>query len=120
MKKRNPFVTVFLLILLTSAACHYHRYRTKTVKVENGHHSLKIEYCGDVYFNETETAIEEMAPDGYIKYKKDDNRFLVECNKSGEISYRLSSEGIRLNANADGAKEFIARVVKEIAYHYDR
>ena len=120
MKKRNPFLPVLLLVLLFSTACHYHRYHTRTVKVNNENTSLKIEYCGAVYFNDNGTAIEEMAPGGYIKYKKNDSRFFAKCNDEGRISYRISDGDIQLNINDAVAKEMIAAVVKEIAGHYDR
>ena len=119
MKKRSPLFITLLLVLLMAAACHHHRYHTRTVKVSNGHTSLKIEYCGDVLFNDNETDIEEMAPDGYIKYKKNDTRFVVKCNNEGRISYRLSDEDGQLNIYDAGAKELISIAIREIAGHYN-
>ncbi len=120
MKKINPFLTVLLLVLLISTACHHHRYRTRTVSVNNETSSLKIEYCGNVYFNDNGTDIEEMAPGGYVKYKKNESRFLAKCNDEGKISYRISDGDIRINIKDAVAKEMIATIVKEIAYHYHR
>jgi hypothetical protein len=120
MKKRNPFVTAILFIVVVSTACHYHRYRTRTVSVSNDHSSLKIEYCGDIIFNNNETAIEEMAPGGYVKYRKDDDRFVAECNDQGHISYKVTEADTRLNISDPRAKEFVARTIREIAGHYNR
>ena len=120
MKKRNPFVTVLLLVLLISSACHFHRYSTRTVSVNDENSSLKIEYCGHVIFNDNETAIKEIEPNGYVRYKKDDKLFVAKCNEEGIISYKLRDGNIRLNYNDAGAREFIAAAVREIAGHYDR
>ena len=120
MKKRNPFVTALLFVIVVSTACHYHRYRTKTIRVSNDHSSLKIEYCGDIIFNNNETAIEDMAPGGYVRYRKDDDRFTAECDDEGRISYKIIDGDTRLNISDPGTKAFIAHVIREIAGHYNR
>ena len=120
MKKRNPFITIILLLLLLSTACHYNNYRTRTVRVSNDNMSLKIEYCGEVIFNEDETAIEEIEPKGYVKYKKNDRRFVAESDDEGNITCKIYDGNRRLNYNDDNSKEFIVTAIREIARHYDR
>ena len=120
MKKKPPLVTILLLILLISTACHFHHHRIRTVRVNNDNSSLKIEYCGQVIFNDNETAIEDISPDGYVKYSKDDKRFVVRGNADGSISYRLSDDGMPLDYNDPDSKAFIARAVREIAFHYNQ
>ncbi len=120
MKKRNPFLTAILLTLLISTACHFHHGNRRTVRVNNGNTSLKIEYCGEVFFNADETAIEEISPDGYVKYKRNGRRFIAESDEDGNISYKLYNGNNYLNYNDDNAKEFITDAVKEIAEHCKR
>ena len=118
--KRNPFAAVLILLLLLSTACHFHGHRIKTVRINTDHTSLKIEYCGKVYFNDGKTAIDYISPGGYVKYKKDDNLFFAESNDEGEITYKLIDGDVQMNYNDNSAKYFIARAVKEIARHCDK
>ena len=120
MKKRNPFLTALLLLLLISTACHFHHYRKRTVRISNDNSSLKIEYCGQVVFNDNETAIEDISPNGYVKYRKDDKYFVAKRNEEGNISYRVSDDDMQLDCNDADTREFITRAIREIASHYDR
>ena len=120
MKKRNPFLTALLLLLLISTACHFHHHRKRTVRVSNDNSSLKIEYCGEVIFNDNETAIEDISPDGYVKYRKGDKCFVAKSNEEGNISYRVSDDDMQLDCNDADTREFITRAIREIASHYDR
>jgi len=120
MKKRNPFITVMLFVLLLSTACHFNNYRTRTVRVNNDNTSLKIEYCGDIVFNQDETAIQEIEPEGYVKYRRDDKRFIAESDEDGNITYRLYNGKKRLKFDDDNAKDFIANAIKEIAEHCEQ
>lgn len=120
MKKRSPFLTSILLTLLISTACHFHNGHKRTVRVNNDNTTLKIEYCGEVFFNEDETAIEEISPDGYVKYKRNGKRFIAESDEDGNISYKLYNGDRYVNYTDDNAKEFIADAVREIAAHYNR
>ena len=120
MKKRNSFVTALLLLIIISMACNYQNQRTRTVKINNEDISVKIEYCGDIIFNDDETAIEEISPDGYVKYKKNGKRFIAESDEDGNISYKLYDGNMDLNYHDAEAREFIERTVREIAEHYDR
>jgi hypothetical protein len=89
MKKRNLFLTPLLLLQLLSTACHYNNYRTRTVKVNNESVKLKIEYCGEIIFSDDETAIEAIEPDGYVKYRRNDQRFIAESDADGNITYKV-------------------------------
>ena len=119
MKKTNTLAAALVLLLITISACH-HGYRTRTVRVSDGNASLKIEYCGDVDFNEDETGIISIEPEGYVKYRNNNKRFIAECDEDGDISYKIYDGSRRLDYNDEAAKDIIASAVKEIAEHYDR
>lgn len=119
MKKRNSILLLILAVFIFSA-CHHHGYRTRTVRVNNDNQSLKIEYCGNVSFNDDETAIETLSPDGYIKYKSNNNRIVVECDEDGDIECRVYEGNRRLNTEDEEAKEILRAAVRDIAAHDNR
>jgi len=119
MKKRNQIIVALLLVLaVVTNGCHFHNRHVKTVRVSNDHSSLKIQYCGKIVFNQDRTAIENISPDGFVKYKKNDEVFAVQRDGNGGLSYKLYDGTRYMDYNDAYAKEFVTRVVKEIAEHY--
>jgi hypothetical protein len=119
MKKNNMLAAALVFLLITITACHY-GYRTRTVRVSNDNTSLKIEYCGHVDFNEDETGIISLDPEGYVKYRNNNKRFIAVCDEDGNITYKIYDGGRRLNYNDGEAQNIMASAVKEIAEHYNR
>lgn len=119
MKKRNfiPFLGLLVFIL---SACYHHGYRTRTVRVNNDNESMKIEYCGNVSFNDDETAIEAISPEGYIKYRSNNKRIIIECDEDGDIAYSIYKGNHHLNNDDADAKEIVNAAIKDIADHYNR
>ena len=107
MKKRNPFLTILFFVVLLSTACNHFGQRSKTVKINNETDKIKIEYCGEIYFNETETNIEEMSPNSYVKYYKNGKKFKAESDDFGKISYKF------YNSSLDKSD-----IINEIAAYY--
>ncbi len=120
MKNRNHIVAaVLILLVVIVAGCHLRHNRVRTVKVRNDRSSLKIQYSGKVVFNEDGTAIEQLSPNGFVKYKKDDEIFTVKRDGNGDLSYKLYDGSRNLNYNDDDyARDFAAKAIKEIAEHY--
>ena len=107
MKKRNPFLIILFFAVLLSTACNHFGQRSKTVKINNENEKIKIEYCGEIYFNDSETSIEEMSPNSYVKYYKDGKKFKVESDDFGKITYKF------YNNNLDKTE-----IINEIAEYY--
>ncbi len=120
MKKTNSLAAVLVLLLISTAACYHHNYRTRTVRMNDGNRSLKIEYCGEIDFTTDERGIEAIEPEGYVIYRDNSKRFIAESDEDGDITYKIYEGGKRLHNNDDGAREIMASAVKEIAEHYDR
>lgn len=120
MKKKNPFLVLFLLIVLSTVACNVSHHRTRTVKVNNGDGYLKIEYRGDILFNEEGTAIEAISPSGYIKYNNNGRRLYIESNEDGTLRYKLHDGNHRLHISDPQAHSFMSNAVKVIEEHYYR
>lgn len=117
MKKKNPFFVLFLLVVIGTMACNFSG-RTKTVKVSNGESTLKIEYHGDISFNEDGTAVDEISPDGYIYYKYNNQRVYIESDEDGNLRYKVYENGRRLNTNDASTSQLISNAVKKMEEHY--
>ncbi|GAB2840273.1 hypothetical protein [Ferruginibacter profundus] len=119
MKKRHPLLFVNLLVLLLSVACNLGS-GTRTISTNDGKVSLKIEYKGEVFFNTDGTAIDEISPGGYVKYKLNDNQLIAEPTDSGNVNYKLYFGDRRLDLNDTAAKEFFKTAMNTIAERYER
>jgi hypothetical protein len=120
MKKKNPFFVFFLLIVLSVVACNFHGHRTKTVKVNNDNDHIKIEYCGAVTFADDGMAIEDIAPNGYIKYNNNGRRVYAESDEDGVIRYKLYDGNRRLHMSDPEAHEFMSHAVQVMEEYYNR
>lgn len=120
MKKKNPFFVLLLLIVLSVVACNFHGHRTKTVKVNNDNNHIKIEYSGAITFSEDGMTIEDISPDGYIRYNNNGQRVYAESNEDGEIRYKLYDGNRRLHMSDPEAQEFMSHAVKVMEEYYYR
>ena len=119
MKKKHPLLFVILLTVLLSVACNLGSGR-RVVSINNGSESLKIEYKGEVFFNAEGTAIDEISPGGYVKYRRNDKEFTAKAVDSGNVTYKLYFGDRRLDLNDSAAKEFFKSAMEEIVDHYER
>jgi hypothetical protein len=119
MKKTTLFV-IASAMLFSITACYHHGYRTRTVKANDDNNELKIEYNGNIIFNEKETDIVSMEPDGYIKYRKNNNRITIQSNENGDLNIKVYKNGTRLNNADEESQDIINKALKDIAEHNDR
>ncbi|MES2378958.1 MAG: hypothetical protein V4553_20365 [Bacteroidota bacterium] len=109
----NFKITIAAIGLLALAfGCHMNQRHT-VIAENNGHNNLRIEYGGRVFFNYDSTAIAKITPDGFVKYKKDDQSFVAESDNNGRITYRINGGEKQTQLNADD-KMFLAQAVKEM------
>src|SRR5437762_10454846 len=66
---------------------------TRTISTSNDSVSVRIEYTGDVRFNEDETAIGSLSPNGRLSYKKNSDEAIAASDAKGAITYTLKSNG---------------------------
>jgi hypothetical protein len=119
MKKRHPLLFVILLTVLLSVACNLGS-GTRVVRMNNDSETLKIEYKGEIFFNAEGTAIDEISPGGYVKYRRNDNEFIAQPIDSGNVTYKLYFDDHRLDLKDSAAKEFFKSAMQEIVDHYER
>jgi len=118
MKKIHPLLYVTLLTVLLTVACNIGS--TRTVSINNGNESLKIEYKGEIFFNADGTAIEEISPGGYVKYHRNDKEFTAKPIDSGNVTYKLYFGDQLLDLKDSAAKEFFRSAMQDIVDHYER
>lgn len=118
MKSKNRIIAAFLILLVVVATgCHHRHNRKRTVRVNSDNSSLKIEYSGNIRFNEEQTVIEKISPRGYVKYRKDGKSFTAESDKWGIIHYRINNN--EDDENESGNSKLVSEdVIQEIAMHY--
>jgi hypothetical protein len=108
MEKLRIAITVMGMTIL--AACGFGRKHTTIVENSNNHH-LRIEYAGQVAFNDAGTDIRSISPDGYVEYQNDDKKLNAKNNGHGGISYELYEGYNKVNLD-DNGRRFIAEAVK--------
>ncbi len=100
-----------LLTVLALQACH--RQRHTIIATTTPGMQLKIEYAGQVHFNDEGTDIENISPGGYVKYTLNGESLEAEGDRHGVITYRLNGGKKQITLNTDD-KQFVARAVKEM------
>ncbi|HSZ84889.1 MAG TPA: hypothetical protein VK787_02600 [Puia sp.] len=109
MKKIKLIILVFGLALFT-ASCH----RGNVMIMNDGENELSISYSGEIKFNDDETGIQSITPDGYLHYKKNDRKLNAECDYHGQIKYELSDNGRNIDLNSEDGKKILAIAVRDM------
>jgi hypothetical protein len=109
MEKSGIAILVAGIVVL--AACTLGHHHHTTVVEKSNDHYLKIEYAGDISFNNAGTAIESISRNGYVEYQNDDKKLEAKNDGRGGISYELYDGYDRLPLDNKG-KEFIANAVR--------
>lgn len=81
---------------------------------ENG--SLELKYSGEIVFNEAETSIKNISPDGFIRYKSNGQKFEAEPTGNGHVEYAING-GSKTIALSNEEAVLVAKAIKTmIAY----
>jgi di/tripeptidase len=110
---KNFKITVAAVGLLALAFGCRMNQRHVVIAEDDNHKNLKIEYGGRAVFNYDSTAIAKITPNGFVKYKKDDQAFVAESDNNGKITYRINGSEKQTQLNADD-KVFLAQAVKDM------
>lgn len=85
-----------------------------TIITSDGKNHLEINYSGKITFNEDETAVESMSPDGYLRFRNNDKELVAESNYHGEIKYELYNNGKRIDPDETDGKKFVADAINDM------
>lgn len=109
MKKLQLVFAAISLVLLI-ASCH----RGNVMIMNDGENELSISYSGEIKFNDDETGIQSITPDGYLHYKKNDRKLNAECDYHGQIKYELSDNGRSIDLNSEDGKKILAIAIRDM------
>ncbi len=113
------FCLVFLRVYFTGPWLDKKGKDDVTITIENGDDYEQIRYGGKITLTEDQKAIQRIAPGGYIKYKHNDNKFIVTSNLQGDLTYNVIYNGNQITAG-DRDTILIREAIKEmIAYGFD-
>lgn len=124
--KRSKILPCMLAALIGLAACKHgitngplvfassarNGVVTRTITTSNDSVSVHIEYTGDVRFNDDETAIASLSPNGRLSYKKNKDEAVAVSDAKGAITYTLKSNGTTLDPNSAEGKAFLAASIR--------
>ncbi|HTE23193.1 hypothetical protein [Flavitalea sp.] len=111
-------VLIFLTLLTLSLSIYFtiqrfDRHGVSTMRIFDGTNDQELSTKGKIIFNEAETAVESISPNGFLKYKNNDLKLKVEL-KEGQIVYQLTEDGKNLNVNEANGKRVLAETIKAI------
>ena len=110
--KNNLFIAS--LVLMTGIFCSC-RHSTRIIETRSNNDFIKIEYSGNVYLNNTGTAITNISPGGYVKYQTNDKDLEARKNSSGRIIYTMHIGGRPLTTDDAEGRDFLTSVIKDLA-----
>jgi len=99
------------LFIIFSSSCS-NKHKTTIVVKENSNY-LRIEYSGTIVFNNDNTGIMHISPNGYFKCKNNENKLLAESNKQGRLIYEVNGNSPTSNLD-ESSKILLIKAIKEI------
>lgn len=100
-----------LFIIFSSSCSHKHK---TTIVIKDDTRYLKIEYAGTIVFNDDNTGIMHISPDGYFKCKDNKNKLLAEANSHGQLVYEVNGDAPTPSLD-ENSKTLLLNAIKEIA-----
>ncbi len=113
---KSALVFITLVTLALSIYFTYNRYDyvgVNTMHMNDGQHEQRLSTRGTVRFNDEGTAIESISKTGFLKYSSDDVSLEARV-KQGQIVYKLTEDGDRVNVEDHYGRELLARLISEI------
>jgi hypothetical protein len=110
--KNLKIIVAALAMIALAPACQMNQ-RHVVIAEDTDNKYLKIEYAGRAFFNYDSTAIAKITPNGFVKYKRDNEAFVAESDNSGKITYQMNGGAKQTQLNAND-KIFLAQAVKDM------
>jgi hypothetical protein len=114
--KNLKFLIIAISLIAMTGACKMEGKRITTIAEDDNNTVLKIQYSGQAYFNDDETAIAAITPNGYVKYSRNGQTLVAENDGKGNIQYQVNG-GIKQKELSNADKEFLAQAVKDMVKH---
>ncbi len=110
-------VLTFIIGFVLINACHY---RGNTMITSTDGETIEVHYNGDIRFNDDETAIQSISPNGFLMYKRNGREFEAQSNSHGEIEYKFYQDGSRVSLDQQDRQRFMAAAIQDlISFGFD-
>ena len=118
-RNMKPYLLFVLLLLIailltTNIGCHGGRH-TVIVTKSNDTDYLRIEYSGTILFNDNNTDLHDISPDGYFKCKDNNDKVLIETDRSGHLAYQFNRQDAEAKLTSATGKRLLLKAIQEIA-----
>lgn len=110
MNRLRNIVLIMLCTQLFFIACQ----TGNSIVTDDGINRKEIHYKGEIIFNDDETAIESISPDGYLQFRSNGRKLIVESNYHGGLAYKMYKGGKRLNEDEPAGKKFLAEAIDQM------
>lgn len=84
-----------------------------TIRTNDETGNLRLQAKGNITFTDDETMVKSISGNGFIRFKKNGNKVVVETNSAGEIIYTIN-DGVPRKTPDETDKKVIARAIKEM------
>ena len=88
----------------------------RTYTYNNDEVRIEIKYTGDIYFNESETAVQSVSANGYLRYNKDGNKIYISPGDNGTVFYEINGGDKKTSLDASESA-FLAAAIKTLIEH---
>lgn len=125
--KKHALTMVLLCLVLFSANCQKNqsssynysnsgdgKLASSHISIRNDDLDLEIKYTGEVRFNEDETSVQSMSPQGALFFRKNKFKLTAESDANGKITYEMYDGSSKLSINDAAGKQFLADAIKEL------
>ena len=118
--KVEYFVVVFCLLFGGAYFTYMHHRpgaaQESNMVISSGSSYEEIKYSGSIHFNDDETAIASISPNGYIIYEKNDHRLSVTSDKQGVLKYEIQKNIATVPLDSNGKKLVTEAISEMIAW----
>ncbi|MFI5155287.1 MAG: hypothetical protein ACHQEM_03845 [Chitinophagales bacterium] len=115
MKKVQVLAFIIGFILINGC-----RYRGNTMITSTDGETIEVHYNGEIRFNDDETAIESISPNGFLMYKRNGREFEAQSNSHGEIEYKFYQDGSKVSLDQQDRQRFMAAAIQDlISFGFD-
>lgn len=111
----KPHIFVAAVLYVSALASCMHHKHTTIATTTNGQYQ-KLEFSGLVNFSQIEEGSVSMSPHSWLKYKENGLQLNIDCNESGQLSYKLNGTDKTSRPTVE-EKSVLVRAAKLVAQY---
>jgi hypothetical protein len=107
------FTLIFLRVYVGWSGIFKSAPNSVTITISDGTNYTQMKYAGKIVLSDDETGFQSIAPGGYAKFRKNEQKMAAEGTLKGTIQYELSDDGNSIPYDENG-KQFVAGAIREM------